>query len=450
MDTNDICLATFYQFLLTFFLYKIYSYIEFTMKKILYKKTFSHFFLSLCCYHIIYPTPLLPLELGIDRLFKDGYDKILKGKRIGLLTNQTGIDAHCQQNIKILLDNQKTYQLTALFALEHGLYGEYHAETKIQDKAIPHNGIPIFSLYGENKRPTKQMLSHIDILIIDIQDIGVRYYTFTTSILYVIEEASKSDILVMILDRPNPMGGTLIDGPPLNKNISRSFASYIDVPICHGLTIGELAQFYNEEYKIRCSLIVVPLKGWSREMNFHQTKFIWIPPSPHIPDPDTPYFYATTGLIGELGSINIGVGYTMPFKIVGAPWINGELLAKTLNKQNIPGAVFTPIHYTPFYGSFKGTLCHGVQIHIRDYNKYRPFTVQSFILGTIKAIHRQEFTKILATISSKKKQQFITLYGNTEIYQYLLSQKFITWPLIEHYDKEREHFRKKRIPYLLY
>ncbi len=386
------------------------------------------------------------IELGIDRFFKEGYTKEIEGKRIGLITNQTGVDTNLKSTVKIFLEATNCH-VTALFAPEHGIDGKIYAGIEVKNTL--QKEIPIFSLHGKTRRPTPQMLKTVDALVFDIQDIGIRPYTYATTLFYIMEEAAKNSIPVYVLDRPNPMGGLMVDGPMLEEKF-RSFIGYINIPYCHGMTIGELALFFNAEYKVHCKLTVVAMKGWKREMTFQETHLAWIPTSPNIPEHDTPYFCATTGLLGELDLVNIGIGYTLPFKIVGAPWINAEQFANALNQQKIPGVTFTPIHYTPFYGSLKNTECHGVKIHITNLSLYRPLVVQSFIIGLLKTLYPEKVTTKLKALTEQKKDLFNKAHGSDAAYKFLLTEKFATWKLLNHHKEERESFLEKRSKYLIY
>lgn len=386
------------------------------------------------------------VEVGIDRFFKEGYVKLIEGKRVGLITNQTGIDSELKSTVQLFLEG-KNYQVTALFAPEHGIDGRSYAAHEIKNDI--YKGIPIFSLHGKTRRPTEKMLKTIDVLVFDIQDIGIRPYTYATTLFYAMEEAKKLAIPVIVLDRPNPMGGLIVDGPMLEEKF-RSFIGYINIPYCHGMTIGELASFFNGEYNIGCKLTIVPMKGWKRSMPFKETGLAWIPTSPNIPESTTPYFCATTGLLGELGIVHIGIGYTLPFKIIGAPWIQAEKLAQTLNEQKIPGVSFTPIHYKPFYGSLKDTDCHGVQIHITDYALYRPLTTQSVLLGTLKTLYPEQVTTKLKALPPETKELFNKAHGSDIAYKYLLLEKSPTKKLLGHHKEERETFLQKREKYLIY
>ncbi len=388
------------------------------------------------------PLLLSAVELGIDRFFKDGYAEAIHGKRVGLVTNQTGVDSRLETTVKCFHGT-----LSALFAPEHGIDGKVYAGIEVKDGK--EKEIPIFSLHGKTRRPSQEMLKTVDVLVFDIQDIGVRPYTYATTLFYVMEEAAKLKIPVIVLDRPNPMGGLMIDGPMLEEGF-RSFIGYINVPYCHGMTIGELALFFNTEYKINCTLTVVPMKGWKREMAFKDTGLVWIPPSPNIPESDTPYYSSTTGLLGELDLVNIGIGYTLPFKLVGAPWINADQFAKTLNDQKIGGVSFPPIHYKPFYGSLKGSDCHGVKIHITTPSLYRPLVTQAFLIGILKTLYPNEVEAKIKALSPEKLSLFNKAFGSDTAHKLLLNEKYLTWKLIEHHKEERETFLKKREKYLLY
>ncbi len=230
--------------------------------------------------------------------------------------------------------------------------------------------------------------------------------------------------------------------------IIASFVGYIDVPYCHGMTIGELARYFNERYKVNCKLTVIPMKGWKRSMSFRDTGLHWVPPSPQIPEDDTPYFYPTTGLLGELQVVSIGVGYTLPFKLVGAPWMDAERFAKHLNKQAYPGVFFKACHFRPFYGRFRGKICQGVQIIITNTKKYLPVSTQYLIIGMIKSLYPKEFTQALEK-SKDREEMFNKVNGNKEVYRLVKNERFIVWKLRAIDKEKREAFKKERKAYLL-
>ncbi len=385
--------------------------------------------------------------VGLDVFFMEQeYGEKMKGKNIGLITNHTGVDQNLITAVEKFTQNENGYSLVALFSPEHGLDGSAYAAEK-----VPHKknliDLPVFSLHGATRRPTKEMLKNIDVLIYDIQSIGCRSYTYLATLFYAMEEAAKNNIQVIVLDRPNPINGTTVDGPFLHPSV-RSFIGYIDVPYCHGMTIGELAVLFNEEYKIGCDLSVVPMKGWHRKMKFVDTGLHWIPPSPHIPEADTAYFYPATGLLGELKLLNIGVGYTLPFKIVGAPWLDAKKFAKALNDQKMEGVFFVPFFFRPFYGLYKQETCQGVKIMITDPEKYKPVSVQFLILGMLKSLYPKEFQKSMDNITASQKELFCKAVGNEKILHILQKEKYIFWKLLEFEKEKKQIFLKKRQRYL--
>ncbi len=388
------------------------------------------------------------VELGVDLFFREGIVNELKGKRVGLVTNQTGVDSQLRSTVDLFLEHREDVKLVALFAPEHGIHGKGYAWESVEDKkSLP--GIPVYNLHGSNRRPTDQMLEKIDVLIYDIQDIGCRSYTYTTTLFYVMEEAAKRHIPVIVLDRPNPINGMIVDGPMLEEKW-RSFIGYANVPYCHGMTIGELARFFNEHYQVGCQLKVVLMKGWKRHMSYKDTGLHWVPTSPQIPEADSPVFYATTGILGELSLVNIGVGYTLPFKVVGAPWINGQQLADRLNAQRLPGVVFLPFHYRPFYGLYKGKDCQGVMIMVANEQTYRPVAVQYMILGLLKNLYPKEVNARLSSLEPAKKSLFCKANGNEEMLTILKREQYTAWKLILYQKEERERFVNERKKYLFY
>lgn len=399
---------------------------------------------------------LFPLGLfgsvrpGVDVFYARGWDRVhLEGKRVGLITNVTAVNGELKTTLAQVKERGKRYQLTALFAPEHGYYGDGYAYEKISDLHL--DGIPIYSLHGVHRRPTSEMLERVDVLIYDIQDIGSRSYTFVSTLFYCMEEAAKRKIKVIVFDRPNPLGGELIDGPLLNEG-KRSFLGYVNVPYCHGMTVGELAHLFNEEYQIQCDLLVVPMEGWRRSMSFDETGLQWVPTSPYIPESDTPFFYPTTGLIGHCSLASIGIGYTLPFKLVGAPWIRGEEFADQLNQLKLPGVTFQPFYYRPFYGKFKLESCAGVRIVITDRRAFLPVTTQYALIGTLKHLYPEKYGEAFGHLLSAKSKRdvFNKLNGNEEILRIITEEPYFIWKLRNRFQKEREEFAARRKKYLLY
>lgn len=395
-------------------------------------------------YLLIFPLFLVAAVIpGVEHFF-DAHAIRYKGKKIGLITNHTGVDRQLQTTLSHFLDSDLA--LAALFSPEHGIHGQWHAAENVPNGTW--ENIPVHSLHGETRRPTQQMLQGLDVIVYDIQCTGVRAYTYPTTLFYMMEEAAKLGIEVVVLDRPNPINGVVVDGPMLEDKW-RSFIGYLNVPYCHGMTIGELAKFFNNEYKVGCHLTVIPMKGWKREMSFKDTELPWIPPSPNVPEPDTPLYCPSTGLLGELHLGSIGIGYTLPFKVVGAPWIRAIDLVDKLNSQKLAGVRFHPFHFRPFWGAYKGVDCQGVLIKVTDPLVYRPLTVQYLILGLLKSMYPKEFMERIE-LSAEAKDLFAKANGTEEIYRMLKEEKYPAWKLIEFQKKEREQFLEKRKKYLLY
>jgi uncharacterized protein YbbC (DUF1343 family) len=385
----------------------------------------------------------LKVELGVDLFVQK--EAPLKGKRVGLVINQTSLDSKLRPTYELF--KSQGINVVAIFCPEHGVQGIAYAGENVSDQQL--EAVPVYSLHGTHRRPTAEMLKNIDTLVFDIQEIGCRSYTFASTLFYVMEEAAKKNIEVVVLDRPNPMNGLLVDGPMLQEKF-RSFVGYVNVPYCHGLTIGELALLFNREYEIGCQLQVVPMRGWQRWMTFQETGLSWIPTSPNIPEPDTPFFYATTGILGELGLVNIGIGFTQPFKIVGAPWIEASRFAEVLNSQKIPGVRFLPYYFRPFYGLHEGKECQGVKILITNPRVYRPLTVQYLLIGVLKSLYPDKMEFHLAAMSKSKKAFFCQINGNDEMLEWLSKEKYVAWKMVQYDEEARQAFLKKRKEYLIY
>lgn len=403
----------------------------------------SIFFIFFICSLFAQPK----VQLGVDLFFQEGGVNQLKGKRVGLITNQTGMNKDLISTIELLKYYEKDYELVALFAPEHGIHGAIAAAESFEDSKS--HGLTVYSLHGNTRRPTDKMLANIDVLIYDIQDIGCRTYTYATTLYYAMEEAARKKIQVIVFDRPNPINGLIVDGPMLADKW-RSFIGYINVPYCHGMTIGELARFFNAEYKVGCDLTVIPMKGWKRTMSFKDTGLNWIPTSPFVPEPDTPLFYATTGILGELNFVNIGGGCNLPFKIVGASWIDGELLAKKLNNQKLPGVHFIPYYYRPMFGAYKGLECQGAMILVTDWLSFRPLSVQYLILGMLKTLYPKQVSEHLAKIEPMRRDLFCKANGCEEVLRVLEHERYVAWKLIDFQRDLRKAFLVTRSKYLLY
>ena len=327
------------------------------------------------------------IELGIDVLLNREIGH-LAGKRVGLITNQSGVNHNFKSTTDILFQHEAVL-LTALFAPEHGIRGDIPAGEPVAQYRDKLTGLPVYSLYGATRKPTPEMLADIDVLIFDMQDIGVRPYTYIYTMALAMEAARDAEIEFIVLDRPNPLGGELVEGNVLDPDF-KSFIGLYPIPYVHGMTAGELAWMFNREFGIGIELRVIPMKGWRRTMVFRDTGLGWVPTSPHIPDLDTASYYAATGSIGELGTLSVGVGYTIPFRLVGAPWINPHSLAQKLNSRKIPGIIFRPMYWQQFYGIFKGQHIGGVELHITDQRLFNPFAAGIHILDAIGDLYPEQ------------------------------------------------------------
>ena len=303
---------------------------------------------------------------GIDVLERDNF-KPLAGLRIGLITNHTGRDREGRKTIDVL-NKAPGVKLVALFSPEHGIRGV--ADEKVSDSKDETTGLPIYSLYGETRRPKPEQLKDLDALVYDIQDVGARFYTYISTLGYILEEAAKAKLPVYVLDRPNPIDGVDVEGP-IADNDKLSFTSYHTIPTRHGLTIGELAQFFNRQRNIGADLRVIKMEGWRRTMWFDETNLTWTNPSPNMRSLTEATLYPGIGLL-ETTNVSVGRGTDTPFEIVGAPWIQGDKLADYLNLRGIPGVRFVPLRFTPNASVFKDQQCGGVNIIITDRVAFRP------------------------------------------------------------------------------
>ena len=303
---------------------------------------------------------------GIDVLERDNF-KPLAGMRLGLLTNHTGRDRHGRPTIDVL-SKAPGVKLVALFSPEHGIRGL--ADENVSDSKDDVTGLPVYSLYGETRRPKPEQLKDLDALVFDIQDVGVRFYTYISTLGFLLEEAAKAKLPVFVLDRPNPIGGVDVEGP-IADNDKLSFTSYHTIPTRHGLTIGELAQLFNRQRNIGADLRVIKMEGWQRWMWFDETNLTWINPSPNMRSLTQATLYPGVGLL-ETTNVSVGRGTETPFEIVGAPWIQGDKLADYLNQRGAPGVRFVPVRFTPRASVFKDVECGGVNIIITDRAAFRP------------------------------------------------------------------------------
>ncbi len=385
---------------------------------------------------------------GIEVLRERGFD-ILHGKRIGLITNPTGVDSHLKSTIDILFEAPDVH-LVALFGPEHGVRGDHRAGESTETYTDERTKLPVYSLYGKTRKPTPAMLKEIDVLVYDVQDIGCRSYTYISSMGLAMEAAGEQKINFVVLDRPDPLGGQKVEGCTVEKGF-QSFLSEYPIPYVYGLTCGELARLINDEGMlangVKCNLAVVPMKDWKRSMTFEDTGLPWVPPSPHIPSSESPEYYVATGILGELGVISEGVGYTIPFRTFAAEWIDPTLLANRMNALGIDGVLFRPISFRPFYGQYKDKMLGGVQLYITDYDTADLMSLQFLLLQTHNNLYPDKNPFVMANDS--RLEQFDRVVGTGEI-----RKRFVKWMRYEdikdYLQKDVESFRARSKKYLLY
>ena len=314
-----------------------------------------------------------PVTPSVEVLFEK-HAELLAGRRIGLITNQTGVDSQLRSTADLLHADPR-FRLVALFGPEHGIRGGAEAGEKVGDRRDPATGLPVYSLYsGSGRGPSPEALAEIDVLVCHIQDIGCRSYTYVWTMALAMKAAAAAGKLFVVLDVPNPVLAAGVDGGPREEEV-KSFIGLYPVPYVYGLTAGELARYLNEAEGINCELVVIPMENYRRDMSWAETGLPWVPTSPNIPSPEAAVCYPLTGQLGELGEVNIGVGWTLPFQVVGAPYLDARAMARELNGRNFEGILFRPIHYRPTCGVFAGEDIHGVQLHVTDVKRLRPVEI---------------------------------------------------------------------------
>lgn len=326
------------------------------------------------------------VKTGIEVLKAQRFE-LLEGKRVGLITNPTGVDDGLRSTVDIL-NEAPNVELVALFGPEHGVRGDAHAGDHVGNQIDPVTGLPVYSLYGKTRKPTPEMLRGIDVLVYDIQDIGCRSFTYISTMGEAMAAAAENGIEFVVLDRPNPLGGRKVEGPLVQDGFF-SFVSQYRIPYVYGLTCGELAMLLNGEGMIGkpCNLHVVAMEGWKRDMVYEDTGLQWIPSSPHIPQAETAFFYPASGIVGDFGYLSIGVGYTIPFQMFAAEWIDAEQFADSLNALKLPGVIFRPIHVKPFYSVGQGKQLHGVQVHLTKYPDAPLTDIQFYVMQEIARLY---------------------------------------------------------------
>lgn len=391
---------------------------------------------------------------GIEVLESRGFEG-LKGKRVGLVTNPSGVDRNLRSTIDILHD-AKDVELVALFGPEHGVRGDAYAGDKVSDDVDPVTGVKVFSIYGKYREPSQEMLDGIDVMVYDIQDVGTRSYTFISTLGLVMRACAKKGIEVMVLDRPNPLGGLKVEGCCVEPGYY-SFVSEFEIPYIYGLTVGELAIMINEEglnrgekgYEpaLKCKLSVIPMDGWRRKMSYIETGLPWVLPSPNIPYPQSAVNYPSSGITGEFNNyLSIGIGYTLPFETFAAEWIDAEALKKELDSYHLPGIAFRIIHYKPIAGSSKGKLLHGVQFYYTDYEAADITLTQFYVMQAVNRLYPEHNP---FEMSKDRIGMFDKVCG-TDYVRRNFSKRMEVSDILDYWNKDVKKFKTLSKKYYIY
>ncbi len=395
----------------------------------------------LFCWGVTQSFSLQSVELGADVLVKERLD-ILRDKRVGLITNQTGRLSNGTYLVDTLLS--LGINVVALFGPEHGIRGEADAGERISNGRDPKTGVIVYSLYGETKKPTPQMLAEVDVLVYDIQDVGARFYTYISTMGLAMEAAAERGIPFVVLDRPNPLGGEKLDGPLMSDSL-RSFVGMYPIPLVYGLTCGELARMINGELwlkgRVSALLIVVPMRDWMRRMLWKDTGLRWIPPSPNIPFPETALVYPATCFL-EATNVSEGRGTSHPFQTLGAPFVEGQRLSWLLATNLNPTLNIVPIDFTPSSSKYRRIQCQGVFIDVSDFSAFRPVEAGILIMQTIRSLSSADFkirrkglerligsSMVAQLILENKEPSLIASTWSSQLQEYrLLSSRYHLYP----------------------
>ncbi|GGC94363.1 hypothetical protein GCM10007216_26370 [Thalassobacillus devorans] len=382
-------------------------------------------------------------ELGVEVLLNEQKD-LIEGKKVGLITNPTGVDQELN-SIVDLLHNGEDVNLTALYGPEHGVRGSAQAGEYVEYYIDEKTGLPVYSLYGETRKPTPDMLEDIDVLLFDIQDVGTRFYTYIYTMAYAMEAAQENDIPFIVLDRPNPISGSKVEGPVLEMEY-KSFVGNYPIPLRHGMTVGELAKYFNEEHEIGADLTVVEMDGWKRHMYYDKTPLEFVAPSPNMPTLDTALVYPGAAWI-EGTNVSEGRGTTQPFELIGAPFIDSTDLAAAMNDLELPGVTFRAASFTPTFSKHARSLSHGVQIHVTNKKIFQPVETGLALVKTIHDMYPEDFA--FRAENSAGISFFDNLVGNGWIREAIEDGQSID-SIKAQWQDELEDFKDIRDNYLIY
>ena len=388
---------------------------------------------------------------GIDMLERYNFED-LKGKRVGLVTNPSGVDRNLRSTIDVLFDAPEV-NLVALYGPEHGVRGDAYAGDHVSNGKDPKTGLPVYSLYGSTRKPTPEMLKGVDVMVYDIQDVGTRSYTFISTLGLVMRACAEQNIEVMVLDRPNPLGGEKVEGCLVEPGF-HSFVSMFRIPYIYGLTVGELAGLLNEEglncgqsgdeKPLKCRLTVIPMSGWERWMLYKDTGLPWILPSPNIPSDVSAIGYPSAGIAGEFGYLSIGVGYTIPFQVFAAPWIDADKLKQKLDSYRIPGTAFRTIHFKPMAGTAP-QMQHGVQFFYTDYASATLTLTQFYVIQAIQELYPDH-----NPYKTFKKTRMMDIVCGTDYVRREFGKQLKVQDIQSYWMKDAEAFKDLSRNYYLY
>ncbi|MBW4081155.1 exo-beta-N-acetylmuramidase NamZ domain-containing protein [Paenibacillus sp. S150] len=382
---------------------------------------------------------------GADRLAAGLSHPLLEGRRIGLVTNPTGITADFRSTVEVCR-GLAVSRLTALFACEHGIYGQHQAGVRFGDEIDPVLGIPVYSLYGEHKKPDSDMLADLDTIVFDIQDLGIRFYTYLSTLMYVMEACAENGKSLLVLDRPAPLGGAGCEGGILQEGYQSMVGAW-QMPIRTGMTVGEFARMANDRKALHCDLDVVPLAGWSREMEFTDTGLPWMLPSPNIPTLETVRVYGGTCFF-EGTNLSEGRGTTIPFQWLGAPWLEVDRLAEAVRKHGLPGVHFHPQYAAPAFSKHQGELCGGVRLFVTDPQRYEPVRTGLTLLHEVSALYPGQFEWLAPP--EGRTRYFIDLLTGGEKVRRLIGTVEGLREIAEEWRLDSARWLAMRRPYLLY
>lgn len=385
----------------------------------------------------------MSIQLGIDHFF-EARANLVTGKRVGLLACPSSVDGDLRGTIERLRQHHSV-NLVALFGPEHGIRGDAQAGSAVASAIDPLTQLPVYSLYGETQTPTAAMLGDIDLIIIDLQEAGVRFYTFLATAIYVMRAAKAAGVAVILLDRPAPLNGVRVEGPLLDAAYT-SFVGPYPLPIRYGMTLGEVAGLVNDQ-EIGCDLTVIALRNWTRKLWYDETELPFIPSSPNLPTLDAVTLYPGTCLV-EGTNLSEGRGTTRPFEYVGAPWIDAESLADQLNEQSLPGLRFRPVYFVPTFSKYQGELCAGVHIYVTDREIFRPVRALLHVLQLLKRRYPDDFAWRQPWAEGARPPVDL-LWGSDRLRKHIDTDETVD-SLIESWQPGLREFERLRAAYHLY